>query len=652
MEGLRAVAPGAAPTVSTLPAGSAISLAALSIGCPAAAVGQVGTPYNSALEATGGTPPYTFSIVGLLPNGLTLDPTTGAITGTPTTSGVAEFEAVTTDATAGVASSICLISIVPATSFIITASAGPGGTIDPNGAVSVDAGGSQTFTISPDACYEIADVLVDGVSVGRVASYAFANVQANHTIAASFALKTYAIAASAAGGGTISPAGNVSVSCGGNQSFTITPAACYDIADVVVDHVSVGPATTYTFANVQANHAIAATFRIKTFTIAASAGAGGSISPPGGVGLTCGGNQTFTITPNVCYEIADVRVDNVSVGAVSSYAFSNVQASHTIEASFALKSYVIDASAGAGGTIAPAGNVNVGCGASQSFAITADPGFAIADVLVDGASVGAVESYAFTNVVANHSISASFASVVVNGPPDCSGATSTPSLMWSPNHDLVPISIAGVTDPDGDPVTITVTGVTQDEPLVGHDDDLVSLAGILQGNTCPDAVIDPQGGLRLRAERVGQGNGRVYVVSFTASDGRGGSSTCKVQVCVPHDADHLVCVDDRQDFSSLGPCPEGGDVDQANAATAIGLRAMPIRGDLATIEYSLPVAGEVRIALYDVFGRRVAALGGSRQEAGSHRLTWSTSGLPRGLYYCRLNVGQATVTKTILVLRR
>src|SRR5205823_4934912 len=71
---------------------------------------------------------------------------------------------------------------------VITASAGAGGSISPSGGVSVPVGGSQTFTISPDACHQVADVLVDGSSVGAVASYTFTNVTANHTIAASFSL--------------------------------------------------------------------------------------------------------------------------------------------------------------------------------------------------------------------------------------------------------------------------------------------------------------------------------------------------------------------------------------------------------------------------------------------------------------------------------
>ena len=70
--------------------------------------------------------------------------------------------------------------------------------------------------------------------------------------------------------------------------------------------------------------------------------------------------------------------------------------------------YTITATAGEGGSITPAGEVSVKEGASQTFTITASEGYAIADVLVDGQSVGAVDSYTFENVTANHTIAALF----------------------------------------------------------------------------------------------------------------------------------------------------------------------------------------------------------------------------------------------------
>src|SRR5439155_1252974 len=186
------------------------------------------------------------------------------------------------------------------------------------------------FAIAADNCFSIADVLVDGVSVGTVSSYTFTNVTAGHTIRASFTRNVYTIVASAGTGGTISPSGSVPVNCGNGQNFTITPDACYSIADVLVDGVSVGAVSSYTFTNVTATHTIAASFAAATYTIAASAGTGGSISPSGNVAVNCGANQAFAITADACHTIADVLGEGVSVGAVASYTLNKVTAAHTI----------------------------------------------------------------------------------------------------------------------------------------------------------------------------------------------------------------------------------------------------------------------------------------------------------------------------------
>jgi hypothetical protein len=292
--------------------------------------------------------------------------------------------------------------------YTINASAGANGSITPSGNVNVNYGQNQTFTITPNTGYAIADVLVDGVSVGALSTYTFVNVTANHTIAASFSILTYTINASAGANGSISPSGNVNVNYGQNQTFTITPNTGYEITDVLVDGVSVGALSTYTFANVTANHTIAASFSILTYTINASAGVNGSISPSGIVNVNYGQNQTFTITPNTGFAIADVLVNGVSVGALSTYTFVNVTANHTIAASFSILTYTINASAGANGSISPSGNVNVNYGQNQTFTITPNTGYEITDVLVDGVSVGALSTYTFENVTANHTIAASF----------------------------------------------------------------------------------------------------------------------------------------------------------------------------------------------------------------------------------------------------
>jgi hypothetical protein len=115
--------------------------------------------------------------------------------------------------------------------------------------------------------------------------------------------------------------------------------------------------------------------------------------------------------------------------------------------------------------------------------------------------------------------------LTVNRAPSCTGVSGGPNL-WPPNHRLELITLKGATDPDGDPLTTTVTGVTQDEPLDGLGD----------GNTSPDAIRSPTSNqVYLRAERSGLGDGRVYRISFEVTDGRGGSCTGTTIVGVPHD---------------------------------------------------------------------------------------------------------------------
>ena len=295
--------------------------------------------------------------------------------------------------------------------YTVTASAGSNGVISPSGGVSVDDGNSQSFTVGPNSCYHIADVLVDGVSVGAVGTYSFTNVVANHAIAASFAVDTYTLTASAGANGSITPSGATVANCGGSQGYTITPNACYHVADVLVDGVSMGALASYSFSNVTANHAIAANFAVGTQTIAASAGTGGAISPSGSVAVNCGSDQTFTITPDACYHINGVMVDGLFQGPVTSYSFTNVTTNtHAIAATFTFNNFTIAASAGVNGSITPNGSVSVGCGGTQAFTIAPDTCYQIANVLVDGNSVGAVTTYTFANVLANHVISATFVS--------------------------------------------------------------------------------------------------------------------------------------------------------------------------------------------------------------------------------------------------
>jgi len=136
------------------------------------------------------------------------------------------------------------------------------------------------------------------------------------------------------------------------------------------------------------------------------------------------------------------------------------------------------------------------------------------------------------------------ATFIPNQPPDVSEAYPSEDCLWPPNHKFVDITIEGVTDPDGDEVTITITGITSDEPTASIDG---------AGNDAPDAIGVGTDTASLRAERSGKGNGRVYEISFVASDGNGGETLGSVIVEVPHDKkDCGVSIDDGQYYDATG----------------------------------------------------------------------------------------------------
>jgi hypothetical protein len=116
----------------------------------------------------------------------------------------------------------------------------------------------------------------------------------------------------------------------------------------------------------------------------------------------------------------------------------------------------------------------------------------------------------------------------VNAPPDCSQVVLDITSLWPPNHTLHWVTASGAFDPDiGGTATLVVDGVTQDEPVNGRGD----------GNTSPDAFLSSplSDQVRIRAERAGPGDGRVYTVHFTATDQFGATCTGTATVDVPHD---------------------------------------------------------------------------------------------------------------------
>lgn len=143
------------------------------------------------------------------------------------------------------------------------------------------------------------------------------------------------LTATAGAHGSITPAGTVTVLPGGSQTFSITADSGYTVDTVTVDGVSHGAIPSYTFTNVQGDHTLSATFKVPAvFNLTATAGPNGTISPAGTVPVPQGASQTFTVSPASGFAVTGVMVDGTSVGAVGSYTFTNVQAAHSISATF------------------------------------------------------------------------------------------------------------------------------------------------------------------------------------------------------------------------------------------------------------------------------------------------------------------------------
>lgn len=229
--------------------------------------------------------------------------------------------------------------------FAITATAGANGSVTPGGVTNVAQGGSQAYAITPDIGYDVETLIIDGGSVATSTTYTFTNVQAIHTIHATFALLptppvTHTITSSAGSNGAINPLGAIVVADTANQTFNIIPDSGFTIATLIVDGGGVATSTSYTFTNVTANHTISATFALippppGSFTIIANQNPNGTVAPSGSTVVTEGSSQAYSITPNGGYDVGSIIVDSSPISSTStSHTFTNITADHTIEATF------------------------------------------------------------------------------------------------------------------------------------------------------------------------------------------------------------------------------------------------------------------------------------------------------------------------------
>ncbi len=149
-----------------------------------------------------------------------------------------------------------------------------------------------------------------------------------------------------------------------------------------------------------------------------------------------------------------------------------------------------------------------------------------ASTLAAVASLGSRVIEADTLSVSDSASSTSSSSSSSSGSgPNCGGAAASVRVIWPPDHKMVTETILGVTDAFGFPTTIMVTGIQQDEPV----------EALGSGNTEPDGSGVGTPTAYVRAERSGPGTGRIYFISFSATDTQGAECSAVVRAWVPHD---------------------------------------------------------------------------------------------------------------------
>ncbi len=222
--------------------------------------------------------------------------------------------------------------------------------------------------------------------------------------------------------------------------------------------------------------------------------------------------------------------------------------------------------------------------------------------------------------------------VVDREAPAISGATPSPTTLWSPNHGMRNVTIAyDVADncPDGG----CVLSVASDEPIDGLGD----------GDTAPDWEITDAHLVRLRSERSGTGDGRTYTVSITCTDAAGNTSTKSVEVQVPFSQ-----ASGRGRISDAGtPAPE---IEiPREVSFAIAGSNPPVDGTV--FRFGLPTDSQVELVLFDVAGRRVGTLIQGTVPAGWHTTSWKLENTSAGVYFARMTVNGQAFSRRVVMLR-
>jgi len=235
---------------------------------------------------------------------------------------------------------------------------------------------------------------------------------------------------------------------------------------------------------------------------------------------------------------------------------------------------------------------------------------------------------------------------------DAEAPVITPSLplsLWPVDHgyETVTLSqmIASLTD-NCDALLVSdvrIVAATSDEAETGGG----------SGNTLNDIVIaNDCRSVDLRRERAGTGDGRVYTIYLAVTDAANNTGTAVFKVHVSHNVG-VAAVEGSAQYSVSGPCGtlKRGAADPAAGGFALDQNYPNPFNPSTTIRFTIPRDADVRLHVFDIYGRRVAALAEGRYAAGSYLIQFDGSSMPSGHYVCRLEADGRVLHRSMLLAK-
>jgi hypothetical protein len=422
----------------------------------------------------------------------------------------------------------------------------------------------------------------------------------NRAITANFG---HTISPSAGVNGSISPSTVVNVAVGGNQNFTFSPIAHYHVDTVFVDGSPVGSPSNYMFTNVTIDHTISVKFAIDTYSITATAGAHGTINPPGVTTVNYDGNQLYTITPDSGSAIVSVTADSVNVGKVITYNFAHVQRNHTIAALFS----------------------NL-----QTLPITVGNRWNLLSVPL---------------LVSNYSKDSLY-------PPSVSSAFAyqgtyvvSPTLANGPGYWLI----------FNNAQTVSMTGVPEATDSI----DVIAGWNLIGSISSPLAVT------RIGSIPAGIVTSRYfgytgsYIARDTIEPGKGywvkvNQPGKLILSSIPGNVPSGTLTR-IQPSSELPPAPPGGTASKLRGQLpgdfGLGQNYPNPFNPTTVIDYQLTVNAHVEVKVYDMLGQEVGTLVNEMQDAGFKSIVWDASHFPSAVYYYRVTAGSFSSVKKMILIK-